>query len=187
MLAQDVSGDMEKFKRWLDTPNFSLGNLKPIRISPGFLWKGNGQRAEPKSQLRNPGLNGRFTDCQERNSQELFPEKEQLLKEQGGTLGSWEIILYAANRSLAMAEVAVHFTSATIPDDVMERCSFQMISPYKSCGTDLPEDRNTFPHPSTHVIGDQFIADNKCVLQIPSASNQGSYNLLINQTTPSKK
>lgn len=28
----DVFGDMDKFKLWLDTPNFSLGNLKPIDL-----------------------------------------------------------------------------------------------------------------------------------------------------------
>lgn len=28
----DVFGDMEKFKRWLETPNFSLGNLKPMEL-----------------------------------------------------------------------------------------------------------------------------------------------------------
>jgi putative toxin-antitoxin system antitoxin component (TIGR02293 family) len=28
----DVFDDMEKFKRWLETPNFSLGNLKPIEL-----------------------------------------------------------------------------------------------------------------------------------------------------------
>ena len=28
----EVFGDMEKFKLWLDTPNFSLGNLKPIEL-----------------------------------------------------------------------------------------------------------------------------------------------------------
>lgn len=28
----DVFGDMDKFKLWLDTPNFSLGNLKPIEL-----------------------------------------------------------------------------------------------------------------------------------------------------------
>ena len=25
-------GEMEKFKLWLDTPNFSLGNLKPMEL-----------------------------------------------------------------------------------------------------------------------------------------------------------
>ena len=28
----DVFGDMAKFKLWLDTPNFSLGNLKPMEL-----------------------------------------------------------------------------------------------------------------------------------------------------------
>jgi putative toxin-antitoxin system antitoxin component (TIGR02293 family) len=28
----DVFGEMEKFKLWLETPNFSLGNLKPLAL-----------------------------------------------------------------------------------------------------------------------------------------------------------
>ena len=28
----DVFGDMRKFKLWLETPNFSLGNLKPMEL-----------------------------------------------------------------------------------------------------------------------------------------------------------
>jgi putative toxin-antitoxin system antitoxin component (TIGR02293 family) len=28
----DVFGDMDKFKLWLDSPNFALGNLKPIEL-----------------------------------------------------------------------------------------------------------------------------------------------------------
>ena len=28
----DVFGNMDKFKLWLDTPNFSLGNLKPMEL-----------------------------------------------------------------------------------------------------------------------------------------------------------
>jgi putative toxin-antitoxin system antitoxin component (TIGR02293 family) len=28
----DVFGDMEKFKLWLETPNFSLGNFKPMEL-----------------------------------------------------------------------------------------------------------------------------------------------------------
>ncbi|HAQ21503.1 MAG TPA: antitoxin [Prolixibacteraceae bacterium] len=28
----DVFADMDKFKMWLDTPNFSLGNLKPMEL-----------------------------------------------------------------------------------------------------------------------------------------------------------
>ena len=31
-IGLDVFGNMEKFKLWLDTPNFSLGNLKPMEL-----------------------------------------------------------------------------------------------------------------------------------------------------------
>lgn len=31
-IGKEVFGDMEKFKLWLDTPNFSLGNLKPMEL-----------------------------------------------------------------------------------------------------------------------------------------------------------
>lgn len=83
-----------------------------------------------------------------------------------------------------MAEVAVHFTLATLPSDYMMTTIHipDDISLLKLNTTDLPSDWNTFPHPSaTQAIGDQFIADNKyCVLQIPSAVTQGDYNLLIN-------
>ena len=31
-IGLDVFGSMDKFKLWLDTPNFSLGNLKPLEL-----------------------------------------------------------------------------------------------------------------------------------------------------------
>jgi putative toxin-antitoxin system antitoxin component (TIGR02293 family) len=31
-IGLDVFGNMSKFKLWLDTPNFSLGNLKPLEL-----------------------------------------------------------------------------------------------------------------------------------------------------------
>ena len=31
-IGLDVFGEMEKFKLWLDTPNFSLGGLKPMEL-----------------------------------------------------------------------------------------------------------------------------------------------------------
>jgi RES domain-containing protein len=102
-----------------------------------------------------------------------------------------EIIYTASNRSLAMAEVAVHFSLATLPSDYMMVTIHipNDISMLKLNTTDLPTDWNTFPHPSTtQAIGDQFIADNKyCVLQIPSAVTQGDYNLLINPNHPDFK
>lgn len=102
-----------------------------------------------------------------------------------------ELIYTASNRSLAMAEVAVHFTLATLPGDYMMTTIFipDDISIQKLNISDLPTDWNTFPPPSTtQSIGDQFVADNKfCVLQIPSAVTQGDYNLLINSSHPDFK
>jgi putative toxin-antitoxin system antitoxin component (TIGR02293 family) len=28
----DIFGSMDKFKLWLETPNFSLGNIKPLEL-----------------------------------------------------------------------------------------------------------------------------------------------------------
>ncbi|MFP5041350.1 RES family NAD+ phosphorylase [Parasediminibacterium sp. JCM 36343] len=99
-----------------------------------------------------------------------------------------EIIYTAINRSLAMAEIAVHFSLAALPSDYMMVTIYvpDDISLLKLIPTDLPTDWNAFPHPSaTQAIGDQFIGDNKyCVLQIPSAVTQGDYNLLINPNHP---
>jgi RES domain-containing protein len=95
-----------------------------------------------------------------------------------------ELIYTACNRSLAMAEVAVHFSFATLPTDyvmisidVPDNIAFGTISE-----ADLPNDWNAFPHPSsTQQIGDQFIIDNKyAALKIPSVVTRGDYNLLIN-------
>ncbi len=95
-----------------------------------------------------------------------------------------ELIYTASNRSLAMAEVAVHLTQATVPSDYMMLTIYlpDDISLQKLAEADLPIDWKSFPHPvSTQTIGDKFIADNKyCVLQIPSAVTRGDFNLLIN-------
>jgi RES domain-containing protein len=95
-----------------------------------------------------------------------------------------EIIYTAGNRSLAMAEVAVHFTLATLPTDYMMVTIFipDDISIEKLDVGSLPPDWNVFPHPvSTQTIGDNFIAENKySVLKIPSVVTQGDYNFLIN-------
>lgn len=102
-----------------------------------------------------------------------------------------EIIYTAGNRSLAMAEVAVHFSIATIPSDYMmiEIHIPDDIAVLQVTSTSLPTDWNAFPHPSsTQSIGDQFIADgNYCVLKIPSAVTQGDFNILINPFHPDFK
>jgi RES domain-containing protein len=99
-----------------------------------------------------------------------------------------ELIYTASNSSLAMAEVAVHFTYATLPGDYM-MITIHIpvdISILKLSPTDLPPDWNAFPHPmSTQTVGDQFIAGHRyCLLQIPSVVTQGDYNILINPNHP---
>lgn len=102
-----------------------------------------------------------------------------------------ELIYTAANRSLAMAETAVHFTLATLPDDYMMITIFipDDISMQKLTIADLPANWNTFPHnANTQITGDRFVTENKfCVLQIPSAVTRVDYNLLINPNHPDFK
>lgn len=95
-----------------------------------------------------------------------------------------ELIYTAQNRSLAMAEVAVHFTLATLPEDyqmitidIPDEIARQQLSE-----AELPEDWMEFPHPnSTQKIGLDFVNANAyCVLLIPSAVTQGDFNVLIN-------
>lgn len=95
-----------------------------------------------------------------------------------------EMIYTAKNRSLAMAEVAVHFTLATLPDDyVMITINIpDSIAVKEVAESDLPADWRDFPHPaSTQEFGDSFVLENKyCVLMIPSVVTHGDFNILIN-------
>ena len=102
-----------------------------------------------------------------------------------------EIIYTSSNRSLAMAEVAVHLTLATLPGDYMmitifipDDTSIKVVQE-----KDLPEDWNSFPHGSaTRVFGDDFINENKyCLLKTPSAVTKGDFNILINPAHPEFK
>lgn len=95
-----------------------------------------------------------------------------------------EMIYCAGNRSLAMAEVLVHFTLGTLPDDYVLLTIYipDDIGIKKLTVEELPENWNTFPHPvETQKIGDDFIHQKKyCILQIPSSVTKGGFNFLIN-------
>ena len=82
------------------------------------------------------------------------------------------------------AEVAVHFTLATLPADYVMMTLFvpDDISLQKVNRKELPSDWMAFPHPvSTQAIGDAFVAENRhCVLQIPSAVTFADHNFLPN-------
>ncbi len=95
-----------------------------------------------------------------------------------------EMVYTAHNKSLAMAEVAVHFSLANMPS------GYNMLTiylpddiPVKEISLDdLPEDWNVFPHSeATKKIGDEFVNENSyCVLKVPSAVTDGDYNYLLN-------
>jgi RES domain-containing protein len=99
-----------------------------------------------------------------------------------------ELIYTSANRSLAMAEVMVHLTLGTLPND------FMMITinipddlpKLKISEQDLPMGWNSFPYlTATQNFGDKFISEFKfCLLQVPSAVTKGDYNFLINPYHP---
>ena len=95
-----------------------------------------------------------------------------------------EIIYSAESRALAMAEVAVHLTLATLPSDyVMVEIDIPDDIQIKVLEQkDIPEYWNNHPpNASTQKIGDEFIeALDFCVLKVPSAVVAGDYNFLIN-------
>jgi len=95
-----------------------------------------------------------------------------------------EIIYCSASRALAMAEVSVHISLATLPKDfvMMEINIPANISIQTLKEKDLPKNWNDFPHNfQTQKIGDDFIYSKKaCILKVPSAVVKGDYNYLIN-------
>lgn len=99
-----------------------------------------------------------------------------------------ELIYTACNRSLAMAEVAVHLSLAMLPSDYMMMTIFIPDSlPIETISeSDLPQNWNSFPHPiSTQKIGNQFVFQQQSVaLKIPSVVTKGDFNLLINPKHP---
>ena len=99
-----------------------------------------------------------------------------------------EMVYTAESRALAMAEVAVHLTLATLPEDYM------MIE-IEIPGTvaieeidinDLSSGWNTYPHMlETQLLGDSFARSMEtCVLKVPSAVVKGDFNYLLNPNHP---
>ena len=128
-----------------------------------------------------------FRLCREQHSGVLSGKGAALKGARWNSPGT-EMIYTSANRSLAMAEVAVHLTLATIPVDYMMMV-IEIPDAIKIKNLDelkLPAGWNSFP-PSLAVqrIGDEFIHENKCcVLRVPSAVTKGDYNYLINPHHP---
>ena len=99
-----------------------------------------------------------------------------------------EIIYTSDSRALAMAEVAVHLTLATIPKDfvLLEISIPDTIEILELENKRLPKHWNSFPHhPETQILGDNFIREQKyAVMNVPSAVVQGDFNFLINPHHP---
>jgi RES domain-containing protein len=95
-----------------------------------------------------------------------------------------EIVYTSESRALAMAEVAVHLTLATLPSDyvMMEIELPDKIKTDQIHVEDLPNNWNMHPPvPKTQKIGDRFIDSmDFCVLKVPSAVVQGDFNYLLN-------
>ncbi len=95
-----------------------------------------------------------------------------------------ELIYTAQNRSLAMAEIAVHLTLATMPEDFMMLIIDipDDIKIKRITEVDLQINWQEFPHPASNQdIGRDFVSENEyCVLIIPSVVTQGDFNVLIN-------
>ena len=102
-----------------------------------------------------------------------------------------EIIYTAESRALAMAEVAVHLTLATLPSDfvmieieVPDDINIQELD-LEGIGEDW---NNPPPTSKTQKIGAEFIDSmDKCLLKVPSAVVQGDFNYLINPYHPDAK
>ena len=102
-----------------------------------------------------------------------------------------EIIYTAESRALAMAEVAVHLTLATMPDDfvmveieIPDEVKFTVAE-----RTELSKNWNAFPYDlKTQGVGDDFVRKEEfCLLKIPSAVVPGDHNYLINPKHPDFK
>lgn len=95
-----------------------------------------------------------------------------------------EMIYTAGNRSLAMAEVVVHLSLATLPEDfVMLTIDIpDSVSILEIPASELPKHWNSFPaSENTKRIGDFFVLEQQhAVLKIPSVVTKGDFNYLIN-------
>lgn len=95
-----------------------------------------------------------------------------------------EVIYTAESRALAMAEVAVHLTFATLPANfVMIEIEIpDSVSIHQLPFNMLKKGWNNFPHTTdTQYLGDDFIIKKQaCVLKVPSAVVKGDFNYLIN-------
>lgn len=121
---------------------------------------------------------------------ELSPKGASICGGRWNSKGT-EIVYTAQSRALAMAEVAVHLSMATLPNDyvmmtvtIPEDILIETLDVKK-----LPKGWNVFPHSfTTQILGDDFVRTNDfCVLKVPSAVVKGDFNFLLNPFHPDFK
>jgi len=99
-----------------------------------------------------------------------------------------ELVYTSSSRALALAEVAVHLSVATLPSDfVMVTIEIPNDLPQSQIlQHDLPIGWNAFPYSAaTQKIGDQFVQTRgTALLKGPSAVVKGDFNYLINPMHP---
>lgn len=121
--------------------------------------------------------------CREKFSHSLSGKGAALKGARWNSIGV-ELTYSAANRSLAMAEVAIHLTLATVPEDYVMMTLYipDDLGVQHITTAELPAGWNVFPYPLTiQAIGDRFVSENRyCLLKVPSAVTQGDFNILIN-------
>lgn len=98
------------------------------------------------------------------------------------------LVYTAASRALAMAEVLVHLSLGTLPNDyhmatlwLPDDVPMGRVQP-----TDLPAHWHDFPPPELlQKHGDAFVHDRQYLaLQVPSAVVAGDFNILLNPEHP---
>ncbi len=94
-----------------------------------------------------------------------------------------EIIYTSDSRALAMAEVAVHLNSTTVPSDyvMLEIEIPKTVSLSEIHTQNLPPNWHAKPPlAETRELGDRFIFDRShCILKAPSAVVRGDFNFLL--------
>lgn len=95
-----------------------------------------------------------------------------------------EMLYTAESRALAMAEVIVHLSLVSLPDDYMmikielpNDIEIEVLNPRY-----LDKNWNSNPPQlNTQIVGDSFIYSKKhCVFKVPSAVVKGDFNYLLN-------
>lgn len=99
-----------------------------------------------------------------------------------------KVVYTAQSRALAMAEVVVHLSLASLPEDYM------MVTIHIPDSVAIQEldlnvldnDWNVYPHsPNTQLLGDTFVRSSRfCVLKVPSAVVKDDFNFLLNPNHP---